>query len=125
MQATPPRTRPCRVYPYDQTVEDAAAAVQAAVESVAALPAPEDRARAASAVLLVIKQANGALAKLRQADVRTMRAAGMTWSQIGAVIGTNRSRARQIETGAPSGNSSRPRTPKASGSEPAAEAAAE
>jgi DNA-directed RNA polymerase sigma subunit (sigma70/sigma32) len=115
MQAHPPETRPRRVYLYDQSVEDAAAAVQAAVDSVKALPAPEDRARAASAVLLVLKEANATLAKLRQADVKAMRAAGMTWGQIGAVLGVHRSRARQIETGAPMGNSSRSRAAKSEG----------
>lgn len=117
MQATQPEKPPRRVYLYDQRVEDAAAAVRAAVESVEAMPPSEDRARAATAVLLVLKEANGALAKLRQADVKVMRAAGMTWGQIGAVLGVHRSRAKQIESGVPSGNSSRSRAAKASAEE--------
>jgi hypothetical protein len=114
MQAHPPETRRRCVYLYDRTVEDAAAAVRAAVESVEAMPPSEDRARAATAVLGVLAKANGDLAKLRQADVRVMRAAGMTWGQIGAVLGVHRSRARQIESGLPTGNSSRSRAAKSS-----------
>lgn len=114
MQADPPEICPRRVYLYDQSVKDAAAAVRAAVESVEAIPDAQDRARAASAVLVVLREANATLAKLRQADVRAMRADGMTWGQIGAVLGVHRSRARQIETGVPSGNSSRSRTAKVS-----------
>lgn len=114
MQANRPEIPRRRVYLYDQSVEDAASAVQAAVESVEAMPPSEDRARAAGAVLLVLQGANATLSKLRQADVRAMRAEGMSWTQIGAVLGVHRSRAKQIETGAPTGNSSRSRAAKIS-----------
>lgn len=113
MQADTPGTCPRRASLYDQRVEDAAQAVQDAIDAIVAMGDPEARARAASAVLVAFSQGNETLAKVRREDIVAMREAGKTYTQIGAVIGTSRSRAKQIESGMPMGNSARSRASKA------------
>lgn len=114
MQATQPETSRRRVSLYDQRVEDAAQAVRGAIDAIVAMSDPEARARAATAVLAAFTQGNEVLARARREDIIAMRSTGMTYTQIGAVIGTSRSRAKQIESGMPMGNSARGRAEKAS-----------
>jgi hypothetical protein len=114
MQATQPRNSPRRLSLYDQSVEDAAQAVRDAVNAIVAMTDPRARARAASDVLKLISEANGVLAKLRQEDIKTLRAAGLSYRQIGDAIGVHFTRVKQIESGIPTGNSARGRAAKAS-----------
>lgn len=112
MQATSQEIAPRRPSLYDQRVEDATRAVQDAVDAVAAMSDPQARAKAASEVLKLLSEVNGRLAKLRQEDIRTLRAAGLSYRQIGDAIGVHFTRVKQIESGLPTGNSSRSRAAK-------------
>ena len=115
MQATQPETSPRRPYLYDQSVEDAARAVRDAVDAIVAMTDAQARAKAASDVLKLISEANGVLAKLRQEDIKTLRAAGLSYRQIGDAIGVHFTRVKQIESGVPTGNSARGRAAKEPG----------
>lgn len=112
MQVTQPGIRPRCASLYDQSVEDTARAVRDAINAIVAIPDAQARARAASDVLKLISEANGVLAKLRQEDIKTLRAAGLSYRQIGEAIGVHFTRVKQIESGAPSGNSARGRAAK-------------
>jgi DNA-directed RNA polymerase specialized sigma24 family protein len=114
MQATQTEIAPRRPSLYDQSVEDAARAVRDAVDAIAAMTDPQARAKAASEVLKIISEANGILAKLRQEDIKTLRAAGLSYRDIGKAIGVHFTRVKQIESGVPTGNSSRARAAKES-----------
>ena len=116
MQATQPGTSLRRVSLYDQRVENAAQAVRDAIAAVVAMSDPQARAVAATEVLKLLSETNGVLAKLRQDDIKAMRAAGMTYGQIGDALGVHRSRVKQIESGLPMGNSSRSRAARAADS---------
>lgn len=97
---------------YDQLVKDCAKVVQDAVAAVLAISDRAERAKAATDVLKVLGEANGALAKQRQEDIRAMRAAGMSYRQIGAALEIHFTRVRQIESGNPMGNSALGRAAK-------------
>jgi hypothetical protein len=112
MQATSLEIAPSRLSLYDQRVEDATRAVRDAVDAIASMSDPQARAKAASEVLKLLSEVNGLLAKLRQEDIRTLRAAGLTYRQIGDAIGVHFTRVKQIESGVPTGNSSRSRAAK-------------
>jgi len=112
MQATLTEIAPVRVSLYDQPVEDATRAVRDAVDAIAAMTEPKARARAATEVLKLISEANGTLSKLRREDIKTLRAAGLSYKDIGAAIGIHLTRVKQIESGLPTGNSSRSRAAK-------------
>lgn len=112
MQVTQPATSPRGVSLYDQRVKDAAQAVRDAIATITAMTDPQARAKAATEVLELISEANGVLAKLRREDIVTLRAAGMSYGQIGNALGVHRSRIRQIESGLPMGNSTRRKAAK-------------
>jgi IS30 family transposase len=57
----------------------------------------------------VLKTGNGALAKLRREDIQALRAAGLSYRQIGPAIGVHYSRVKQIESGTPTGSTARAR----------------
>jgi DNA-directed RNA polymerase specialized sigma24 family protein len=114
MQATQLEIAPPRVSLYDQSVEDAARAVRDAVDAIVAMTDPQARAAAATDVLKLISEANGVLAKLRREDIKALRSAGLSYKQIGDAIGVHLTRVKQIESGLPTGNSSRARAAKAS-----------
>lgn len=97
---------------YDQLVKDCAKVVQDAVAAVLAITDRTERAKAATDVLKVLGEANGALAKQRQEDIVAMRAAGMSYRQIGAALEIHHTRVRQIEFGNPMGNSALGRAAK-------------
>lgn len=113
MQATQPATCARRPSLYDQRVEDAAQAVRDAIATVTAMKDPQARAKAATRVLEVLSEANGVLAKLRREDITALRQAGMSYRQIGVALGVHHTRVKQIESGAPMGNSARGRAAKA------------
>jgi DNA-directed RNA polymerase specialized sigma24 family protein len=112
MQATPLEIAPRRLSLYDQRVEDATRAVREAVDAIAAMSDPQARAKAASEVLKLISEANGTLSRLRREDIMTLRAAGLSYRDIGEAIGVHFTRVKQIESGVPTGNSSRARAAK-------------
>ncbi len=97
---------------YDQLVDDCARAVREAIDAVARITDRQARARAATEVLVLISEANGTLSALRREDIKALRAAGMSYRQISAAIGIHFTRVKQIESGAPTGNSSRRRAAK-------------
>lgn len=94
---------------YDQVMEDCATAVREAIAAVVAITDPQARAKAASEVLELISEANATLSRVRREDIKAMRAAGMSYRQIGAAIGIHFTRVKQIESGVPTGNSARSR----------------
>jgi len=99
-------------YLYDQLVDDCARAVREAIDAVARITDRQARARAATEVLVLISEANGTLSALRRDDIKALREAGMSYRQIGEAIGVHFTRVKQIESGAPTGNSSRARAAK-------------
>jgi DNA-directed RNA polymerase specialized sigma24 family protein len=109
MQATEQETSGCRVTLYDQVMDDSARAVKDAIDAVTAIPDRAERARAASEVLKLISEANATLSTLRRDDIKALREAGMSYRQIGDAIGIHFTRVKQIESGVPTGNSSRSR----------------
>lgn len=109
MQVIQARNGPCGIALYTQSVEDAAKTLRDAVDAVVAIADPAERAKAATELLKAIGPANNTLSELRAADIKTMRAAGMSYRQIGAAIGVHFTRVKQIESGVPTGNSSRSR----------------
>ncbi|SRR5581483_761421 len=117
MQATLTAIAPRRLSLYDQSVEGAARAVRDAVDAIAAMTDPQARARAASEVLKLISEANGLLSRLRREDIQALRAAGLSYRDIGEAIGVHFTRVKQIESGLPTGNSSRARAAKVTGPE--------
>jgi DNA-directed RNA polymerase sigma subunit (sigma70/sigma32) len=114
MQAIPATTCPRRPSLYDQRVENAAQAVRDAIATVTAMKDRQARAKAATDVLELLSEANGVLAKLRREDIAALREAGMSYRQIGTALGVHHTRVKQIESGAPMGNSARGRAAKAS-----------
>jgi hypothetical protein len=112
MQAIRPGKPSRRLSLYDQRMEDAAQAVRDAISAIVAMTNPQARAAAATEVLKVLTDANGVLSKLRQEDIKGMRSAGLSYRQIGAALGIHFTRVKQIESGAPTGNSARSRAAK-------------
>lgn len=53
------------------------------------------------------------VAQLRREDVRALRAAGLSYRQIGPAIGVHYSRVKQIESGTPTGATARARQQRA------------
>jgi hypothetical protein len=109
MQASIQEKSERRVYLYDQVMDDCAKAVREAIDAVTKLTDPKARAKAASEVLELMSEANGVLSRLRREDIKALRAAGMSYRTIGAAIGIHFTRVKQIESGQPTGNSSRSR----------------
>src|SRR5579859_5038239 len=107
MQEFRPGTRRRSARLYDRVVDNAAAAIREAVAAVAAVTDPQVRAKAATEVLEALHEANGDLSKLRREDIKKLREAGMSYRQIGAAIGIHFTRVKQLESGAPTGNSAR------------------
>jgi DNA-directed RNA polymerase specialized sigma24 family protein len=113
MQATQPEIPGRRAALYDQVMDDCTQAVREAICAVAAITDRQARAKAASEVLELISEANGTLSRLRREDIKALRESGMSYRQIGAAIGIHFTRVKQIESGAPTGNSSRSRAERA------------
>jgi ribosomal protein L10 len=109
MQVAQARNTIRRIALYTQSVEDAAKTLRDAVNAIAVIEDPAERARAATELLKAIGPANNTLSEMRAADIKTMRAAGMSYRQIGAAIGVHFTRVKQIESGVPTGNSARSR----------------
>jgi hypothetical protein len=94
-------------------MEDHVRAIRDELDAIASITDHEERARAATGVLQLLTEANGELARMRREDVRAMLAAGLTYRRIGAAIGVHWTRVKHIESGQPTGNSSRARAAKA------------
>lgn len=115
MQPLPPRI--CRDYLYNLPMDERAQRIQNAIDEITQIQDPKARAKAATEALELIHAANGVLAKLRRADIKTMRGHGLTYRAIAEAIGIHFTRVKQIETGAPTGTSARSRAAKAAGTE--------
>jgi DNA-directed RNA polymerase specialized sigma24 family protein len=92
--------------------EDHVQAIQDELDAIAAIPDRLERARAATQALQLLTDANGKLARLRREDILALVDEGFSYQKIGAAIGIDRSRVKQIQTGRPTGNSSRARAAK-------------
>ena len=94
-------------------------AIRDELDAIAGISDRLERARAATQALQLLTEANAELAQLRREDILTLVAAGLSYQKIGAAIGIDRTRVKQIQSGKPTGNSSRARAAKASGDVPA------
>jgi DNA invertase Pin-like site-specific DNA recombinase len=100
-------------------MEDHVQAIRDAVAAIARITDRNARARAATEALELLTTANGDLARLRRDDIRAMRAEGDSYRKIAAALGIHFTRVRHIESGVPTGNSSRARAAKAQAQEKA------
>lgn len=107
-----PLRRIRRVYLYDRRMDKRAQAIKDAIEAITQLDDPQTRVKASTEALELINRANGTLAKLRREDIKALRQAGMSYREIGRVIGIHFTRVKQIESGVPTGNSARSRAAK-------------
>lgn len=89
-------------------------AIRAELDAIAGIPDRLERARAATRALQLLAGANGELARLRREDILALVDAGLSYRKIGAAIGIDGTRVKQIQSGRPTGNSSRSRAAKAS-----------
>jgi hypothetical protein len=94
--------------------EDHVQAIRDELDAIAAITDRLERARAATRALQLLADANGELARLRRQDILALVDAGLSYQKIGTAIGIDRTRVKQIQTGRPTGNSSRARAAKTS-----------
>jgi hypothetical protein len=94
-------------------MEDHVQAIRDELDAIARIPDHEERARAATRALQLLTAANGELARMRREDVQALLADGLTYRKIGEAIGVHWTRVKHIESGMPTGNSSRARAAKA------------
>ena len=99
--------------------EDHVQAIRDELAAIAGIPGHIERARAATQALQLLTEANADLARLRREDILALVASGLSYQKIGAAIGIDRTRVKQIQSGQPTGNSSRSRAAKARGDVPA------
>jgi hypothetical protein len=92
--------------------EDHVQAIQEELDAIARIPDHLERARIATQVLQLLTGANQELARLRREDILALVAANLSYRFIGAAIGIDGSRVKQIQSGKPTGNSSRSRAAK-------------
>jgi hypothetical protein len=101
-----------RLIAYADPMDPRAQAVKDALDVVARIDDPEERARVTGEVLEILHTGNSSFAALRRGDIQTLRAAGRSYRNIAEAIGVHFTRVRQIETGMPMGNSARSRAAK-------------
>jgi hypothetical protein len=89
--------------------EDHVQAIRDELDAIARISDHAERARAATEALHLLTAANAELARLRRDDILALLDAGLSYRKIGADIGVDGSRVKQIQTGRPTGNSSRSR----------------
>ena len=94
-------------------------AIRDELDAIARIADHEERARAATRALQLLTAANAELARLRREDILEMVASGLSYRKIGAAIGIDGTRVKQIQSGRPTGNSSRARAAKARAGEAA------
>lgn len=82
------------------------------LDAIARITDHEERARAATQALQLLTAANAELARLRREDILMLVASGRSYRKIGAAIGIDGTRVKQIQSGLPTGNSSRARAAK-------------
>ncbi len=99
-------------------------AIRDELDAIACIGDRLERARAATQALELLSEANGELARLRREDIQAMRAEGLSYRKIGAAIGVHYTRVKHIDSGMPTGNSSRSRAAKAQAQLQAAKAEA-
>lgn len=97
------------VYLYALRMDSRAQLIKDAIDAVAQIDDPQDRAKVIGEALEILQEANATLSKLRRQDVQAMRAAGLTYRQIGPAIGVHFTRVKQIESGQPTGATARAR----------------
>jgi DNA-directed RNA polymerase specialized sigma24 family protein len=97
--------------------------IEALRQVLSAFPDISDRlarARMATEALEMIGSANGQLGRLRRDDIRAMHGDGMSYREIGEVIGVHWTRVRQLAQGMKTGNSSAARKARAAEAPPSA-----
>jgi hypothetical protein len=92
--------------------EDHVQAIRDELDAIAGIPGHLERARAATGALQLLTAANAELARLRREDIQALVDAGLSYRKIGAAIGIDGTRVKQIQSGQPTGNSSRARAAK-------------
>jgi DNA-directed RNA polymerase specialized sigma24 family protein len=92
--------------------EDHVQAIRDELAAIARMPDPLERAKAATLVLQLLTAANAELARLRREDILVLVDRGLSYRKIGAAIGVDGTRVKQIQSGRPTGNSSRARAAK-------------
>jgi hypothetical protein len=93
--------------------EDHVQAIRDELDAIASIGDRLERARAATGALQLLTAANGELARMRREDILALVAAGLSYRKIGEAIGIDGTRVKQIQSGRPTGNSSRSRAAKA------------
>src|ERR1700722_8084111 len=97
--------------------EDHVQAIRDELAAIARMPDPLERAKAATLALQLLPAANAELARLRREDIQALLDGGLSYRKIGAEIGIEGTRVKQIQSGRPTGNSSRARAAKPQASE--------
>lgn len=87
-------------------------AIRDELAAIARITSHEERARVATQALQLLTAANAELARLRREDILVLVASGLSYRKIGAAIGIDGTRVKQIQSGRPTGNSSRARAAK-------------
>lgn len=77
--------------------------IRAALDALAAIPTPTERALAAGEMADAVRDATTEVAQIRQGAVQEMRTAGLSYRAIGETLGIHFTRVKQIETGETTG----------------------
>ena len=107
------------VYLYAWLMDSRAQLIKDAIDGVAQIDDPQERAKVIGEALDILKEANAALSKLRRQDIQALRAAGLSYRQIGPAIGVHYTRVKQIESGQPTGATARARAERKDSDGPA------
>ena len=76
-------------------------AIRDELDAITRISDHAERARAATGVLQLLTAANAELARLRREDILALLEDGLSYRKIGADIGIDGSRVKQIQTGRP------------------------
>lgn len=85
-----------------------AARLREAVQALASIPDPTERALAAGDMTDAAREATSDIAKIRQGAIQDMRAAGESYRAIGDKLGIHFTRVSQLEKGETTGRRKKP-----------------